>query len=243
MRLGCGRGGVHATGVGSVWRRAAGPRRCCPSPAPSGGRSRPPITSTMRFAIDRPRPKPSPLGHARASIEAVEDPILLVGRDSLPGVLYLDRHAVLGPTRGAKGNRARRGRVRASVAEQTEHHLAEQHGIPLGDQIGLDLVHEAPRPRGARPRRSPQPAATVTSTTCAGSRSPASDPRQHEQRLGEPRHPLGVVRQPGQEAVAGIGVVLGAGLQHLDPAHDPGERVAQLMRRVGDELAPRPARA
>ena len=37
--------------------------------------------------------------------------------------------------------------------------------------------------------------------------------------------------------VARVGVVLGAAAQHLDRAGDPGERVAQLVRGVGDELA------
>ena len=62
------------------------------------------------------------------------------------------------------------------------------------------------------------------------------DPGQGEQRLGEAVHPLGVLGEAVEEVVARLGVVLGAALQDLDRAGDPGQRVAQLVGGVGDEV-------
>ena len=66
---------------------------------------------------------------------------------------------------------------------------------------------------------------------------PGLGPGQHQQRLGQAAEALGLALDVGQEAVARLDVLLRAGLQHLDGAADGGERRAQLVGRVGHELA------
>src|SRR5262249_60353174 len=97
-------------------RAEADPERA----ALAGLRSKPDLTA---HHVDHPlrdrqtQAEAVALEDRRAAIEAIEDPILFLRRDSLPGVLYLDGHGVVSPARGAKGNRARRRGVRAGVAE------------------------------------------------------------------------------------------------------------------------------
>ena len=80
-------------------------------------------------------------------------------------------------------------------------------------------------------------AAMPTSTTSVSLPPTGLHPRQREQRMGQRGDPLGVVGEPGEEVLARLSVVLGAGAQDLDRAGDPGERIAQLVRGVGDEVA------
>ena len=206
-------------GSGSAWRRAGAPRRCCPSP---GLRAEADLAA---HHVDHPlrdreaEAEALALERGRASVEPLEDAVLLFGGNPLACVLDLDRHGLLLPPRGAKGNRAGRRGVRAGVGEQADHHLAQQHRVALGDQIRLDLVERISTPSGASTASAASAAASVTSTTCGGiALARRLHPGQHEQRLGQPGHPLGVVGEPAEEAVAGLGVVLGAAAQHLDPA-------------------------
>ena len=61
--------------------------------------------------------------------------------------------------------------------------------------------------------------------------------RQRQHRAGESRQPAGLALDVAEETVALGGILLGAGLEHLDGADDRRERCAELVRRVRDELA------
>ena len=229
----------HATGVAAGFAdRQAHPEgaarlRPCDSTPIS-----PPITSTIRFAIERPEAEALLLERARAAVEALEDAVRPPPRrfrcrcrctsiKTSPSV----------SATSAKRNGARRGRVLERVREQADQHLAQQHRVALGGEVGLDVE---PRPRSRPEARRPAPPPRSRARRRAPRVAPLADrlhPRQGQQRLGQAADPLGVVGEAREEVLARLGVVLGAGAQHLDRARDAGDRVAQLVGGVGDELA------
>ena len=97
----------------------------------------------------------------------------------------------------------------------------------------------APRPRRRRP---PPRRSTSTISTSLGSKRPRPGPASSRDWVSRVIRSASAA-QPLEEVLAGLGVVLGTRLQHLDRARDPGERVAQLVGGVGDEVALRPLRA
>ncbi len=96
---------------------------------------------------------------------------------------------------GAKGNGAGRRRVLVGVREQADQHLAQQHRVGAGGEIGLDFEARSRRPRAPgrhlpppsrpwrrrrpppRPRRSP-PSGRASAATC----QPASRARRRAAR-------------------------------------------------------------
>jgi len=60
---------------------------------------------------------------------------------------------------------------------------------------------------------------------------------QRQHRAREPGEPARLALDVAEEAVARHGILLRAGLEHLDGADDRRQRRAQLVRRVRDELA------
>ena len=136
----------------------------------------------------------------------------------------------------ANGNAPGQGRVLEGVGEQADHHLAQQGRVAIGGEVGLDLDAELDV-------RAAPPTASTTSRIDGGDvdhlvlpRPDRLDPGQGQQRPGEAVHPLGVLGEAAEEVVERVGVVLGALLQDLDRAGDAGERVAQLVGGVGDEV-------
>ena len=89
--------GVHATGVGVGLAARRRTQKVLPSPGL--GMQADLAAHHVHHSLRDREPEPEALAFERCltPIEALEDPILLLGRDSLPGVLYLDRHGVLGP--------------------------------------------------------------------------------------------------------------------------------------------------
>ena len=75
------------------------------------------------------------------------------------------------------------------------------------------------------------------STTSASPSLDRVHPGQGEQRVGEAADPIGVLGEPAQKVIERPGIVLRASEQDLDRAGDPGDRVAELVRGIGDELA------
>ena len=61
--------------------------------------------------------------------------------------------------------------------------------------------------------------------------------RERQHRAREPRQPSRLALDVAEEAVALDGILLRAGLEHLDGADDRRQRRAQLVRGVRDELA------
>src|SRR6266550_1408351 len=85
-------------------------------------------------------------------------------------------------------------------------------------------------------RSSGSPSAARPGSTSTVTSIPSFDAAEGQKRLHEPVHPLDVFGEPPQEMLEGLRIVLGASLQHLDSARDPGQRIAQLVCGVGDEL-------
>ncbi len=73
-------------------------------------------------------------------------------------------------------------------------------GSPSATRSG-SISARTSTPSGGSTACTASSAARVTSTTSASSRSPGRlDPRQHQQRLGQAGHPLGVVGEAAEEA-------------------------------------------
>ncbi len=61
-------------------------------------------------------------------------------------------------------------------------------------------------------------------------------PRQREQIINQPRHPLCLRLHDVEELVARPGVVARRAAQRLDKASDGGQRRSQFMAGIGDEV-------
>ena len=62
------------------------------------------------------------------------------------------------------------------------------------------------------------------------------DPRQRQQILDEPGHARGLPVHDREKPLARLGVVARRAAQGLDKAGQRGERRAQLVARIGDEV-------
>ena len=174
------------------------------------------------------------LARLRAAVEALEDALDLRRGDPCSGVDHFHHHLPLAVEAAANGNAAGGWRVLTGVGEQADQHLAQQRRVALGGEIGLDFGAERSRRRLDRLDRVADRGRDVDDLGLAGAER--LDPGEGEQRPGQAVHPLGVFGEAVEEVVAGLGIVLGAVLQDLDRAGDPGQRVAQLVRGVGDEV-------
>ena len=190
----------------------------------------------MRLAIDRPRPKPSCSRAPGAAVEALEHPTDLVGCDPVPGVLDLDQNLAVRPPARAKRNGAGRRRVLERVRQQADQHLPQEDGVALGGELVPD-VDAGPRARpggatacAASSITNPTSIASVVSSPTASMRARVSSESVRRLTRSASSDSL------REEVVARLGVVLGTGAQDLDRARDAGDRVPQLVRRVGDEL-------
>ena len=177
------------------------------------------------------------LERARAAVEALEDALHLFWGDSVACVADLDQDLVC-PCRRARSvttpgasvflnafvsspiSTWRRRTASASAAKLGLDLDLDLEPVGRRDRLGGLLDHEsAPRSPRSCPRRPPRSApATSSESVRRLTRSASSESR-------------------AEEVLAGLGVVLRAGAQHLDRARDAGDRVAQLVGGVGDELA------
>ena len=62
------------------------------------------------------------------------------------------------------------------------------------------------------------------------------DPRQRQQIIDQPRHPRRLGMHDAEEALARLDVVPGRSLQRVDEARQRGERRAQFVAGIGDEI-------
>src|SRR5262245_59265639 len=190
-------------------------------------------------------PQARPAGGARArlvdAVEALEDPVEVAARDADARVLHRDQAvAVLTgePQRDAPG----RARVLDRVVDQVVEHL--RHGLlvaahPQGALAAPDLEAQALRRQGwlAQAQHAVEHLAPVDRR--ALDRELARlDARQAEEvghQVGQPLH-VGVDALKELDVVALV--VQRAREQRLDEALDRGQRGLQLVRDVGDEVAP-----
>jgi hypothetical protein len=64
------------------------------------------------------------------------------------------------------------------------------------------------------------------------------DARQGQEVVDQPRHAACLGQHDAEEAVARLGIVAGGPLDRLDEADDGGERRAQFVAGIGDEIGP-----
>ncbi len=69
------------------------------------------------------------------------------------------------------------------------------------------------------------------------------DPAERQQIVDQPRHAAGLLGHDVEKAFLGFGVLAGGPLQGLDEADQRGERGAQLVARIGDEVLAHPVGA
>ena len=152
-----------------------------------------------------------------------------------PGVLHLDRDRVAVAVRAEDDRAARRvlGGVLAEVAQR----LLEQVAVRLDREAVGDL--DVDRDAVVRVKLGGDLAQERRELDRLDARRllPGVRAGEREHRAGEPRQPAGLALDVAEEAVALDGILLRAGLEHLDRADDRRQRRAQLVRRVGDELA------
>jgi hypothetical protein len=153
-----------------------------------------------------------------APVEALEDPVLLLGRDSLPGVLDLDLHDSTLAADRAKPDHPRRGGVIAGVREQPDQHLEQEHPVADRDQVGLDSPVDLDPLRRVHGRKSLLRRQRDVHDLGLLPLPGRLDPGKGEQRLHQPGHPLGVVGEAAEEALAGVRIVLRPALEDLDRA-------------------------
>ena len=65
------------------------------------------------------------------------------------------------------------------------------------------------------------------------------DPGQRQQIVDQPAHAPGLHAHDVEEFLARLGIVLGVALERVDEAGDRGQRRAQLVAGIGDEIGPR----
>ena len=202
--------------------------------------TRPPSSAARRRTIESPRPEP-PDGAVAAGLDAVEpveDERQVLRRDAAPGVADRDP-ALAGRAAGSPGGWCRRGRSPRS-------------------RWRSGWSGSSPRAPGRRPpRATPRGRCSETPLTWAStsSRATASRPAaarstgsERDRRVQvEPGELLQVAHQLAQacrlraDERGRLGAVLraagGAVLQRLGEALDGGDRGAQLVGDVGEELA------
>ena len=77
------------------------------------------------------------------------------------------------------------------------------------------------------------------STVCVGEKMGAHlDARQGQEIVDQALHALRLALHDVEEALPGLGIVARGALQGLDEAEDRGQRRAQFMARIGDEIGP-----
>ena len=210
-----------------------------PTRAPPSGESstqiRPPCSSTIERAIPRPRPLP-PEARSRAdSLRWKRSKTRSRSAAGMPGPSSSTRSPAVA-RRGPRGERdpAPRPGVAPGVGEQ----VADD----LGDQVGVGAERSRRPARRARPDRGRRRAGRAGRGR-PRSRSqrrpdPLVEPGEREQVLDQPLDPphLGHRHAPRPAAPPRrVGLLLAG--EDFELAADRGQRAAQLVRGVGDELA------
>ena len=218
-------GGVSGS---STWTRPPVP------PSGSTKRMEPPCRSVTQRAMASPRPVPPPPSVAVRVPKRLEDALPVGGRDPGALVVHLEDEAVAAAY-GGHEHRAARGTVPRGVVEEVGHELAQPRGVGADHEVGrldTDLVdHGAPQQAclgdGVLEQRQHRDGGRVEG------RLAGVDPREVEQVLDETAGPLGLV-EGGPE---GGGVVGPDAVDDvLEHRAEPGQRGAQLVADVGDEL-------
>ena len=191
---------AHATGVVAGCAARSRTQNVLPSPSIDSTPISPPITSTIRRAIERPSPNPSCSSEPRAAVEALEDPVDLLRGDPDAGV---DRPRSAprrtSPVIGADRHPARargvflnafvsspistwRSSTRSPCADEARRRASTDDLDPLGrgDRLGGLLDHQADVER------------------LGPALADRLHPRQREQRLGQAADPLGVLARAGR---------------------------------------------
>ena len=150
---------------------------------------RPPLASTKPRAIASPRPGAAVTGAVGpGAVERLEDPLALGRRD--PGAAVDDAHEQP-PADRARADRDRvAARVPDRVLEQVRERALELGGVGAHErEVAVEREREvARRPVDARRSRL-RTTSSIATQSRRGSAAPASQPREVEQLVDEPRQP------------------------------------------------------
>jgi hypothetical protein len=167
--------------------------------------------------------------------EALERPLSVAGCDSGSLVGHLEQPAVAGQV-GADGDRAAGRTVPRCVVEHVGDELVEPSRVALDGEIGrvdANVVrHVAAGDAGLADRVVEQPA-HVHPLACERCLARV-DPGEVEQVPDQTSHPLALVERGAERHRVGLGNAVG---EVLEEGVEGGQRRAQLVADVGDELA------
>ena len=122
------------------------------------------------------------------------------------------------------------------VRQQADQHLAEQRRVALPRAPGSTSMPTS-TPSGATSACAASSAASSTSTTSGLALADRLHPRQRQQRVGQAADPLGVLGEAVRKCSRASGSSLAPARSTSIAPEMPGDRIAQLVRGVGDELA------
>ena len=203
---------------------------------------RPPCSSTTQRAIARPRPVPP--SAAPAGGEALEDPGAVLGRDARALVGDLEDHATRSTRYGTHRDGPAGRAVPRGVVEQVGDHLVQPGPVA---RATTEVRVASTSQRRRRPTRPASPASWRTVSSRNG--PTASRARRRAARCPastRDRSSRSVTSRPSRSVWASAaarrrGVAAGDAVDEV-LQHRPqrGDRRAQLVRDVGDQLAALP---
>ena len=230
-----GRDGLGASGRSTRTR--------APDRPGSGSTKRmvPPCRSVTQRAMARPRPVPPPPLGVRERAEPLEHALPVAGRDTRPLVGDLEPPAgppglgASGPDGAARrdcaARRCRAGWRRAGGAVPGRRATARSGGVDADVVRHVAAGDAAPRRRRRRAGRR-----TSTSRRASGA-LPASTRERSSRSTTSADHPLALVERGAQGHRVRLGDAVGEVLEH---GVERGERRAQLVADVGDQVAALP---
>ena len=171
-----------------------------------------------------------------AAVEALEDLLVLAGREPRAAVEHAQAPGRRGDRHGRRRRRSRRARSRSACRARARRRRARPTRAPL-PSASTSTAMPCSR-AGARPARGGR-ARELGQVELLAGRVALARARQDQQLVDGLRQPVDLA-QRRVDLVRGVGGHAGRA-RLLEPQPQARERRAQLVRRVGDELALRRA--
>ena len=233
--------GCSSPGAAPAGRTGIANAKVLPAPAALSSQIRPPCSSTIRFDSVRPSPALRPR-LAAATLERLEDPLLLGLRDADPGVAVTSASSpAISAVTSTDPPSGKADRVR----EQVEHDLLELELVGHTTATSGASSAIAIRWRAARSRTIASPCSSRSGSERAASIRPRLHLREVEDLVDQLEQvPPGVADVADVLLLAVVELAEHPLEQHVGEADHGVQRRAQLVRHAGQELptcgGPRP---